>query len=180
VGWGRRRAAPWNGKGGGGGRWNKVGVLTQRRLGYMVDLVRKKSRRQQGGKPRTGSAIGVSTVGNTSVLGLGFNPNRHIQEKQQEKERASRSGTQEAKEEAKWRRLADTVAGARVEARTCITQDERTRKKAKTRSVNMARSMTLHDDDKTSSWWRPSVHRQRRSSEKTGEVRHELRRRRLG
>jgi hypothetical protein len=101
VGWGRRRAAPWNGKGGGGGRWNKVGVLTQRRLGYMVDLVRKKSRRQRGGKSRIGPATDVSTVRNTGVLGLGFNPNRHIQEKQQEKERASRSGTQEAKEEGK-------------------------------------------------------------------------------
>jgi hypothetical protein len=50
----------------------------------MMDLVRKQ-RRLRGGRPRTGSAIGVSTVGNTGVLGLGFNPNQHIQEKQQEK-----------------------------------------------------------------------------------------------
>jgi hypothetical protein len=29
-------------QGGGSGRWNKVGVLNQRRPGHMVDLVRKK------------------------------------------------------------------------------------------------------------------------------------------
>jgi hypothetical protein len=61
-----------------------VGVLTRRRLGHMMDLVQKQ-RRLQGGRSRTGSATDVSMVGNTDVLGLGFNPNRHIQEKQQEK-----------------------------------------------------------------------------------------------
>jgi hypothetical protein len=74
-GWGRRWAAPRSGKGGGCGRWNKVGVLTQRRPGHMVDLVQKHRGRLRGGRPRTGSATGVSTMGNTGVLGLGFNSN---------------------------------------------------------------------------------------------------------
>jgi hypothetical protein len=91
----------------------------------MVDLVWKEKRSQRGGRSRTGSATSVSTVGNTSVLGLGFNHNRHIQEKQQEKERASISGTQEAKEEAKRRRLVGTIVGARAKACTDITQDKR-------------------------------------------------------
>jgi hypothetical protein len=52
-------------------------VLTRRRLGYMVmdlDLEEKTMRKE---KLRTGSATSTSMVDNTSMPGLGYNPNWH-------------------------------------------------------------------------------------------------------
>jgi hypothetical protein len=48
----------------------------------MVNLERKRGEDSEEDKPRTGSVTGASTVKSTGVLGLGFIPNRHNQEKQ--------------------------------------------------------------------------------------------------
>jgi hypothetical protein len=48
-------------------------------------------------KLRTDSAIIASTVENTSVLGLGFNPNQHNKEKKKNKEETIRPGAREAR-----------------------------------------------------------------------------------
>jgi hypothetical protein len=62
-------------EGGDDGGWTrKGGVLTRRRLDYMVmnlDLEEMTARKE---KLSTGSATGASMVEDTSVLGLGFKP----------------------------------------------------------------------------------------------------------
>jgi hypothetical protein len=52
-----------------------VGVLTQRRPCYMMDLERKRGEHSEE-KPRTDSATAQGWWKNTGVLGLGFIPTR--------------------------------------------------------------------------------------------------------
>jgi hypothetical protein len=67
------------------GGHEKGGVLTRRRLGSMVEALDLEEMVARNEKLRTGSAIIASTVENTSVLGLGFNPNQHNKEKKTKK-----------------------------------------------------------------------------------------------
>jgi hypothetical protein len=66
------------------GRLERRGVLTQWRLEYMVEALDLEEMTARKKKLRTGSATDASTVENTSVLGLGFNPNQHNNKKKQE------------------------------------------------------------------------------------------------
>jgi hypothetical protein len=101
-----------------------VGALIRQRPGHMVvdlDLEEKTARKE---KLRTSLATGASTVENTVVLGLGFNPNRHIKERNKKVKATNRSGDCEAQGRAERRRLAGaySVAGAQVIAHTGMTQ----------------------------------------------------------
>jgi hypothetical protein len=65
-------------------------------------------------KPWTGSATDASTVENSSVLGLGFNPNQHIKEKNKKAIAANISGAGEAERRVDRRRLAGAYSEAGV------------------------------------------------------------------
>jgi hypothetical protein len=109
------------------------------------------------------------------VLGLGFIPNQHKKKKRKQKDQATiRSDAGEAQKGPGRCRLADadSVTGARVEARTEILKKRRRRSKA--RSKYVAGSMTPHGDAKTSSWRSPPAHRQRSNGEEKEDMRCEL------
>jgi hypothetical protein len=79
------------------GGHEKGGVLTRRRLGSVVEALDLEEMVARNEKLRTDSAIIASTVENTSVLGLGFNPNQHNKEKKKNKEETIRPGAREAR-----------------------------------------------------------------------------------
>jgi hypothetical protein len=117
-------------------------------------------------KPRTNTATYTSTVEEHQCARVRVHPNRQKKKSTNNRDQATyMSNAGKAQEGPERRRLAstDSIIGARVEARTWILKKKR---RNKTRSNHVVRTMARHGGARFGGRRRPPVHRPSSSSDK--------------